>query len=241
MTPAELAVYTRLKTRTNEDTFVDGDIMAFLNMRIDWIAQRILDADEDIFSTPQTTPLVVNQREYPFPSDILSRMKRVEAKLDGENWIPLREFDLGQYSKTTDEDTIVANFTNLKGGALYDLARKSIWIYSGAITDVAAGLKLWCETYPAHITDLSSTDDMSADPTTTTHGMPRETHQLLADGVVIDWKESKEKPIPLNERELSYEVRVMQAINTLKHGNLDREVIAHLPPASDRGNEGADF
>ena len=229
MTPAELASYVRLKTRTNSDTLTDANIITLLDARIDFIAQRILEADEDIFLVPQTTNLKAGQREYSFPSDVLSRIKRVEAKLDETNFLVLGEFDYPTYRKPTDESNITNEFANLEGECFFKIMRKSIIIYSGTITDVTDGLKIWCKTWPAHISDLSSTTDMSADPSTTTHGIPRACHQLLADGVVIDWKESREKPIPLSERELAYELRVRQAIDTLRRGNLDREVIGHLP------------
>ena len=88
---------------------------------------------------------------------------------------------------------------------------------------------------------MDSATDMSVDPSTTTHGIPKELHELWARGVVIDYKESREKPIPLTERELKYEFDKQKAIETLKHGNLDREVIGTLPPASDRGNDGSDY
>jgi len=126
-------------------------------------------------------------------------------------------------------------------GARFDIMRKAIKIYSGTISAVTDGLQLWCMTYPAAITDLTSTTDMSVDPSTTTHGIPREMHEIWARGVIIDYKESKEKPIPLNERELKYEFDMEKAIETLKHGNLDREVMGGIPPASDRGNDGADY
>ena len=82
---------------------------------------------------------------------------------------------------------------------------------------------------------------MSVDPSTTTHGIPRSMHEIWARGVIIDYKESREKPIPLSEREGKYEVDKQTAIETLKHGNLDREVIGDIPPQDDRGNEGADY
>ena len=88
---------------------------------------------------------------------------------------------------------------------------------------------------------MDGVTDMSIDPSTTTHGIPRELHELWARGVIIDYKGSREKPIPLSEQELSYRVDLEKAIETLKQGNLDREVIGALPPASDRGNEGFDY
>lgn len=238
MTPSDLAAYVRLKTRTNSTTFTDADIMIFLNMRIDAVAQRILEADEDIFLVPQTANLKADQREYTYPKTILSRIKRVEAKLDGTDFLVLGEFDLPDYRKPTDETNITNEFANLEGECFFKIMRKSIVIYSGTITAVTGGLKLWCMTWPAHITDLSSSTGINEDPSTTTHGIPRAFHQLLADGVVIDWKESREKPIPLSEREMTYEMRMRQAIKTLRHGNLDREVIGKLPGSSEVWDDG---
>ena len=238
MSPSDLAAYVRLKTRTNSNTLTDADILILLDTRIDFIAQRILDADEDIFLVPQTANLKENVREYSFPKTILSRIKRVEAKLDGTNFLVLGEFDLPDYRKPTDETNITNEFANLEGECFFKIMRKSIVIYSGSITDVTGGLKIWCMTWPAHITDLTSTTGMHEDPTTRTHGIPRAFHQSLADGVVIDWKESKEKPIPLSEREMTYEIRVREAISTLRHGNLDREVIGKLPDSGKVWDDG---
>lgn len=242
MTAAQFVEYVRLKTRTNSTTFVDNDVIILMRQRQDQIAQDILKADEDLLLIPQTTSLVLNQRDYSFPSDILSRIKRVEVMLDGTNWLKLREIDLVEINVPIATETDITNkFSNVKGNCFYDLLRKSIYLYSGTITSVTNGLKLWCNTWPTAITNLADTTDMSIDPSTTTHGIPRSMHEIWARGVIIDWKQSREKPIALNENELNYDRDLQKAIVTLKHGNLDREVIGSLPPASTRGNDGADY
>jgi len=251
MTPAEFATYIRLKTRTNSTTFSDTDILALMKVRQTEIAQAILKADEDILLIPQTADLVastITAREYPVPSDILSRMKRVEAQLNGTDWIVLTEIDLNKIdTSVATESDITTYFNNYQvsptntNGARFDILRKSIYIYSGTITATTNGLKMWCDTWPTAITDLTGTTDMSQDPSTTTHGIPRALHEIWARGVIIDYKGSKEKPIPLNERELNYEKDLQKAIETLKHGNLDREVIGELPPSEAYWNDGADL
>jgi len=242
MTPAELATLVRYKTRTNSTTFPDAEILAYMKQRQDELAQDILKADEDILLIPQTASLVADQREYPFPSDILSRVKRLEGKLDGTNWIELEEIDITKVTHPIASETnITYYFSNEEGNAFYDILRKSIYIYSGTITAVTDGLKLWVNTWPSPITSLRSTVEMSEDPSTTTHGIPRALHKIWATGVIIDWKESKEKPIPLSEKELAYEKDKQKAIETLKHGNLDREVIGELPGEGTRGNEGSEY
>jgi len=236
MQPVEFVTYVRYKTKTNSTTFTNDNIKALMKIRQDEIAAAILRADEDILLLPQVASLVADQREYPQPTDILSRLKRVEVKLDGTTWVPLTEIDITRINQPISTETDITNvFNNSQlsegnpGGARFDILRKSIVIYSGTIIEVEDGLKLWCDTYPAAITDLTSETDMSEDPSDTTHGIPRPLHEIWARGVIIDYKESKEKPIPLSERESNYDDDLDDAIATLKHGNLDREVVGSIP------------
>jgi hypothetical protein len=226
MTPAEFATHVRFMTRTNSTTFTDDEILALMKVRQDELAKDIIDADEDILLIPQYTDLVADQREYPLPTDMVSSIKRVEAKLDGTNFIKLKELDIVSLEDTIlDETTITSCFSNEEGGAFFDLSRKSLYLYSGTITDVSEGLKVWINTWLTAITDLSEdTDDMSIDPSTTTHGIPRELHEIWARGVIIDYKSSREKVIPLSEKELSYKIDKIEAINSLKPQNRDRTV-----------------
>jgi hypothetical protein len=230
MNPTELASYVRLKTRTNSTTLTNADLLVLANVVKNRLVYRALDADEDLFLVPTYLNLVANQREYPLHSELLSRIKRVEAKLDGSHFVKLSEFDLPQHLKPISTETdITANFGNGEGEAFFDMMRSSIWIYSGTITDVTDGLKIWINTTVADITSMTSTYDMSLDPSTTTHGIPRALHDVLATGVIIEWKESREKPIALSQTELNYENDVAKAVNSLKKGNYDRQVIGLLP------------
>ena len=247
MKALELATYIRYKTRTNTITFTDVEMLLLVHFRQDELARKLMNSlseDEDIFLTPHTADLVASttQRDYGFPQDILSRIKRVEITFDGTTWVRAMPMDISEYPFTHDEDTITNNFSNDEGSVKYDIQRKSIFIYSGTIVAVTGGLKLWCFNYPTLITDLTdNTNEIEDDPDTTHHGFPRELHELLARGVSIDYKESREKPIPLTEREQKYEYDVLRAIETLKHGDQNREIIAQLPPASERGNDGQDY
>lgn len=248
MTPTEFATHVRFMTRTTSVTFTDAEILALMKLRQDEIARAILRADEDILLIPQTSNLVANQREYPFPTDIIARIKKVVAKFDGTNWIPLTEIDISDVTVPLEtEANVTASFNSLQyektnpQGARYDIRRKSLYLLSGTISAVTNGLRLYLSTYPKTITSLFNSIDLSVDPSDTTHGIPRSLHEIWARGVIIDYKSSREKPIPLTERELSYQMDLDKAIETLRHGNLDREVIGHLPPASDRGNDGFDY
>ena len=121
----------------------------------------------------------------------------------------------------------------------FDIFGGEITIYSdSAIIDVTEGLILWSIIYPADLTSLTGTSDMSENPTLTSFGMPTELHFVWATKVIIEYKQSKEKPIPLTERELNVNNDLTLAINSLKGLNLDRSVVATMP---DCGNNGQDF
>jgi hypothetical protein len=241
MKATEFATYVRYKTRTNSTTFTDAEILALMKIRQDEIARAILEVDEDILLIPQTTDLVADQRSYAYPSDFLSRLKRVEAKLDGTNWLKLTQTDMTVFGYALTESNIVSYYGNTDGNCYYDVYRQALYLLTGTIIDVDEGLKLWVSTYPAEVTDLTATTDLSVDPSTTTHGIPRQLHEIWARGVIIDYKESREKPIPLSEREQKYEYDKMKAIYALRNQDLDREVIGHLPDPNTRGNNGADY
>lgn len=229
MTFAKFASLVRFYTKTNSTTFTDTQILLLANVLKDDIAAQIAKkVGEDYFGLRFTTSLVAGQREYELPAEMMSRLKYIEAKLDGTNWEKLVETDLLQYQKTTDEATILFEFANRKPA--FDLWDKSLLIYSGdAIISVTDGLKLWAIIFPADFTDLSSTDDMATNPSTTTHGFPREFHGLLAIGVSIAYKTSQPRPIPLSEKEKTYESDLADKIESMRDENLDRNYIATVP------------
>jgi hypothetical protein len=230
MTPVDFAAYVRFQTKTNSSTFSDEDLLFVANIVKNQVVDRALEVDEDIFLLPTYMNLVANQREYPLYSALQSRIKRVEAKLDGENWLKLDEIDLGGVSfPITSEALIIANFGNLEGHAKFDIMRNALWLYSGTITNVTDGLRIWLNTRPANIASLNLRTDMSLDPSTTTHGIPAALHKVIATGVSIEWKGSRPKPIPLNEREQKWEFDLEKAIQTLKKANYDREIVATIP------------
>lgn len=238
MTPLTLAQLVRYRTKTNATTLTDTNLLMLLNVAKDDIATEVVKADEDFFGMPQTADLVENQREYPMPTDQLNHFKLVEAKLDGTNFITLSQFDLVDKPMPTDETTILARFSNEQGRAFYDIFRNSLWIYSGAIADVAAGLKLWSYAWPADITDLASVVDMSIDPTNTSPGFPRAFHELLARRVSIEYKSGKDKPIPLTDSELKFDVDLRDKIDSITGMDKRNVVTGDLPSMKDEYNNG---
>lgn len=223
------ASLVRSYTKTNSTTFTDAEILLLANVIKDDQAVEIgKRVGEDYFGMRFTRDLVADQREYELPAEIMSRMKYMEAKLDGSNWEKMYETDLLQYQKTTNEATILLEFANRKPS--FDLWDKSFIIYSGsAITAVTGGLKLWAIIYPADFANLTSSDDMATNPTTTSHGFPREFHKLLAVAVSIEYKTTQTRPIPLSKKEQSYEVDFENKINSLKGANEDRNFVPTVP------------
>ncbi len=243
MTPARLAQYVRFKTKTNATTLPDDDIKMLAEIHMDRLAARIIKVNEDYFGTPSTADLVANQREYPFPSDILSKIKYVEAKLDGTNWITLDELDLNSpnFKQTTDESAITSRFTNEQGNAFFDIFRGSLWLFSGTISAVEEGLKLWSFSWPTHMTDMASTIDLSQDPEADEHGFPRQFHDILARLIIREVRESGDKPLAGTETELAIEKDILMALDNIADINLSRAVVAPVPKGSRTWNDGQDL
>jgi len=229
MTPVQFAVLTRYYTKTNSTTFTDADILILANIYKDDIcAQVAKNVGEDYFGLRFERDLIADQREYDLPNELMARMKYLQAKLDGTNWKKLNETDLSIYGKSIDETTIRLEYS--ERDPEFDLWDQGIYILSGnAIINVTDGLLLWAIIYPADIANLTDTDDLSVNPDDYSHGIPKPFHELLTRRVSIAYKSSKDKPIPLSEKEKLYEVDLAQAIQNLKDANLDRSVLPSVP------------
>ncbi len=225
----QFAKLIRYYTKTNSTTFPDEDILTFANIFKDDIASLIgKEVGEDYFGLRFERDLIAGQREYSLPKELMSRIKYLNAKLDGEKWLRLNETDLNTYGGAMDENTILSRYEGKNPE--FDLWDNSIFILSGKpIIDVQEGLKLWAIVYPADFTSLDSIEDMSNNPTDFTHGFPREFHELLARRVSIAYKSSKDRPIPLSEKEVLYEADLDAQIQKMKEANLDRTVVPKAP------------
>lgn len=229
MTPIKFATLVRYYTGTNTTTLTDSEIIMLTNIFKNEICSQVSkEVGEDYFGLRFERDLLADQREYDLPNELMERIKYIQAKLDGTNWKVLKETDLPSYGKSIDEDTIELTYADRDPE--FDLWDQSIYILSGdAIIKVTKGLKLWAIIYPADINSLSGTDDLSVNPTDYTHGIPRPIHEVLARRVSIAYKSSKDKPIPLSEKEKLYEVDLAQAIKNMKDSNLDRSVTPTIP------------
>jgi hypothetical protein len=237
MTPVQFADYIRKRTKTNATTFPDADILLYANIIKDDLAKEVTKVNEDYFGMEFLRNLVAGQRKYRFPLGILNQIKYTQAKIDGTNWKRLTEFDVTSYQRPTDESSILSNWAGKDPS--FDIFGEELAIYSDvAITNVTNGLKLWAIIYPKDLSSLSGVIDMSVPTDTTSFGLPRQLHWVWATKVIIEYKSSKEKPLPLTERELNVNADLQLALNALKAQNLDRTVIATVP---DHSNNGQDY
>jgi len=229
MNYSKFATLVRYYTKTNSTTFSDADILTLANIFKDDIAGLISkEVGEDYFGLRFERDLIADQREYDLPAELMTRIKYLNAKLDGTNWERLKETDLSTYGQAMDEATIEAQYADKDPE--FDIWDNSIYILSGRpIIDVTDGLRLWAIVFPSDFPNLTSTEDMSTNPYDYSHGFPRQFHELLARRVSIAYKSSKDRPIPLSEKEQLYEADLMAAINAMKDANLDRSVIPSAP------------
>lgn len=241
MTPAKLAALIRYKTRTNSTTFTDADMLPLVNTFKDEIASMIVERNSSMFLLPATDDLVANQREYPIPDDRLSRLHKVEIKFaSGDSRFPASAIKDYQGSET--ESEIVKQFSNDEGGFAYTIRRRALLILSGTIIAVTDGLRIWYHSYPADLANLTeATTDMYTDPSTTTHGFPRQFHELLARRVSIEYKGSRPKPIPLSESERNYPRDLETQIAAISTEDESLEIISEMPPSGEFGNDGFDY
>jgi hypothetical protein len=229
MTPTEFASLIRFYTGTNSSTLTDANILILANQYKDKLAEEIVKKDEDIFGMKFTRNLLANIREYALPDELI-KLKYLEVKLDGSEQERMDETDLAHYKGATDETSIIEAYTGRKPA--FDIFRKSIWIYSGdAIIDVTGGLIMHGIIYPANLTTLSSSTDMSAEPSTTSFGIPRQLHSLLVRRVSIAYKKSRPKPLPLSEDEQEVVMTrdLGDALASISGFNLDRSELPSTP------------
>jgi len=230
----KFAEYIRFCTHTDSTSLADSTILLLANTEKDVMATRILGANENYFGVPMLDDLVAGQREYPLDSTVAGAIKFIEVKLDGVHWKRLYESDFNMETLTTDEAGINSAFTNRPPA--FAIFRNSIWILSeDAIIDVTDGIKIWAFVWPADFVNLALATEMSLPPSATTHGWPRQFQKLLAQKVIIAYKESRDKPMTLSQNEQMWEKNFIDQLDGIMHPNQDRSVLA-TTPYDDGGN-----
>ena len=240
MTGTELATLINIKTKTGSGTFSAADMLIFVNLFKDEIAGLIQQKRPEIFNMPTNEDLVASstKREYAFPADVLNNIVRLDLKFTSSGkYVWAEPYRQSKFRKGFQESIIVDNFTNTT--PRYFIRRQAIYILSGTITAVTDGILLTYNVFPANLANLTGSTDLSADPSTTTLGFPREFHELLARRVSIEYKDIND--IKLSSKELKYDKELEEALNNFSRVNLDKQIIAELPAASKRGNNGQDY
>lgn len=229
MTPASFAALVRVYTHTDSTSFTDPEIMTLANIFKDELCRKVEELDDDFFTIPQTRPLIAGQREYTLPSDMLSRLRRLEVDLTGTGiYVEARSLQFNIDKTPTDESSITRQFSDQY--PQYYLLRSSLWLLTGsAIVASTLGLKLWSKTYPSNLVDLTSTIDMSVDPTLTSLGFPRALHELLARRVSIVYKSSRPRPLALNDSERQFDMDLHNAIESMTGFDAGEDIEAVFP------------
>ena len=238
MTGAELLAYIRRKTHTTTATYSDADILIDVNAEIEEFAVEIKKARETIWNITALDDLVASStsRLYAFPDDILSSIVSVELMFAvGDNYVQAKPSARRHYNDVLQESIIVNNFNN--SDPEYFIRRKAIYVLSGTIVAVTDGIKLVYDAFPAALTNLTGSACLSIDPTTTTHGFPREFHKLLARKVIRDYR--SEHKIKLNKVDLDFENDFEKKLDAFSVVDTGKVIKGGLPIT--RSDDGYDF
>lgn len=234
MTGTTFASYIRERTKTNSTTFTDARIVVLANVVKDDLAAKIItNVDEGYFDMEMKADLEADIRDYSFENGIVKNLKYAHALLDGTNPEYLTEADYSLFEtqkRPSDETTIRDLYAARK--PQYLITGISLKILSGAaIAAVTEGLKVVGEVFPEDIAsgDLASASDLSIPSSTIEHRLPQAAHRVWAKMVVIEYKQSREKPIPLTEDEKKVELDLEELYKTLRKRNAVRSFVAAVP------------
>jgi hypothetical protein len=237
MNAVQLASLIRAKTRTTSATFSDADMLVYVNTFKDEIAGRIQQERQDIWNMPATFDLEADKREYAFPDDVLNSIVSLELKFTASgDYVRARALQ-APADFALSEAQIAAYHSNL--APWYFVRRRAVYVLSGAITAVTAGGRLVYNAFPASLADLTGTTDLSIDPSTTTHGFPREFHELLARRVSIEYKDIN--GMQLSTKELAYDQDLERKLDEFSTADLSQVFTASVPDGASMGDEGFDL
>lgn len=237
MNSTQLAALIRKKTGTNSVTFTDADMLVYVNMAKDELAGEIQKVRRSIWNIPMLDDLVADRREYGFPSDILNSIVSLELKFSSSgDYVLAESIRRSNFNDALQESKIVAEYSN--DTPKYFIRRQAIYILSGSIVSVTDGISLVANVFPADLADMTGTTDLAVDPTTTSHGFPREFHELLARRVSIEYK-SNTPGKKLNRKELEYGKDLEIALDKFSIVDASEEIIGGI--ADDGSDNGYNY
>lgn len=248
MTGAQLTAEIRRRTGTSSATLSDATLLPIVNFTKDAICSRITEKDENYFVIPATQNLVasdIDAREYALPDDVLNNLVSVECAFSTTTplaYVLARQTTYTAALKVTGgltENNITNSYDNTT--PYFFIQRRSLYMLSGTISAVTAGLKIRYRAYPPDLTVLTGTTALELDPTTTSFGVPRQFHLLWAMKCAIEWKNNRPKPIPLSEDEKKWEDEMQNRLAEMKKVSLSEEILGLLPQTSREGSFGYDL
>jgi len=227
-----LTLQNRVRRLTNTDdiSYPADEINDSLTEWAHLFTTEILDSQDewDFQEDIATIDLMANQREYPFPTDIL-KIKRIELKLDGSNWTPATIVDKSEIPyPISSESDIIKYFDNTT--PYVALFGNSIYILSGLIIDVSGGIKIW------YSKEVVGTNELGEDITffsndTDTPNIREAFQKGLVYGAAKDWFDKYE----IQDKSAAMDAQLEKIIARMKqfYGSRiqDRRII--MKPASD--------
>ena len=207
------------------------------NMVLDDLYGSISWKNLGYFGDYKTIDTTGSVRIYEIPSDILNKIKKIDIYLD--EWKPLTIRDINDYPDFVFEESwITDKFSNQAPQGF--IHGSSLYILSGQISAASPGIRMWYLDFPDAISSMDSTIELAIIKTINTPtggtmavGLPRQFHRLLADAIIIDYKEANE--IELSKREQNYDNELAKKLNELSPLNTSEEIIADIP--SDDGSD----
>lgn len=204
----------------------------------DELAGKIQAARPDIWNVPATFDLAADTREYALPSDINGRIVSLELKFTSSgDYVVSRPYKKNPDDLVLQESIIVAQFNN--STPHHFLRRNALYILSGTIIAVTDGGKIVYDAFPADISSMAGSTDMSVDPSTTTHGFPKAFHELLERRLSIFYK--GKEGMKLTPDELNYENDLDAKLAEFSTGNIAVQETADMPSGESLGGNGFDY
>lgn len=175
-------------------------------------------------------------REYNLPTDMIPRLAKVHAKLDGTNFMPMKRYSFQNIEVPLEEDLIQQEYPSIVNKAGFTIFRGSLFILSGEIeTTIVNGLKIWTYAFSSEISTIpavGSDDDVDLQ----VFGIPETLHGLLATALSLKWRGNHPTPLPLTPEEQNYYALYGKALAGLKGLDRGKEIIPAQP--LDRYNNG---
>uniref|UniRef100_A0A6M3K6I7 Uncharacterized protein n=1 Tax=viral metagenome TaxID=1070528 RepID=A0A6M3K6I7_9ZZZZ len=183
-----LAIHDQINFFTNTTTteYSDNDMSANVTRWAHLLTTEIKDAMDswDFQYEYATANLAANQREYIFPSALLT-IKKVQLKLDGTNWVDAPFFDPTETGVPIASETDITNQFN-NNEPFIDIGDRSLFIYSGTISNVTAGIKIWYT--EENVGQDTNKDDITSFSTDTdTPNIAEAFQRGLVYGPAMDW------------------------------------------------------